>query len=95
MDQLPVLDPPMPQAVEHLGFEPELAAAWEHQAAARRAEALKLTALLDYTSRVVAECRSEGGIPDQEAVRAAHLEASQLLGVSDMTAGVILDAAGF
>ncbi|WP_345314875.1 HNH endonuclease signature motif containing protein [Garicola koreensis] len=95
MDQLPVLDPPMPQAVELLGFEPELAAAWEHQAAARKAEAAKLTALLDYTNRVVAECHAEGGIPHQEAVRDAHLEAAMLLGVSDMTAGVILDAAGF
>ncbi|MGO1523138.1 MAG: DUF222 domain-containing protein [Nesterenkonia sp.] len=95
MDQLPVLDPPMPPALELLGFEPELAAAWEHQAAARTAEAAKLTALLDYTSRVVAECRSEGGIPHQEAVRDAHLEAGQLLGVSDMTAGIILEAAGF
>ena len=95
MDQPPVLDPPMPQALEHLGFEPELAAAWEHQAAARRAEAAKLTALLDYTNRVVAECHAEGGIPHQEAVRDAHLEAAMLLGVSDMTAGVILDAAGF
>ena len=80
MDQPPVLDPPMPPALEHLGFEPELAAAWEHQAAARTAEAAKLTALLDYTSRVVAECRSEGGIPHQEAVRDAHLEAAPAAG---------------
>ena len=95
MDQLPVLDPPMPQALDLLGFEPELAAAWEHQAAARKAEAAKLTALLDYTTRVVADCRAEGGIPRQEAVRATHHEAAMLLGVSDITATIILDAAGF
>ena len=96
MDQLPVLDPPMPQAVEHLGFEPELAAAWEHQAAARRAEG----AVADRPVGLHEigwwpSATAEGGIPDQEAVRDAHLEASMLLGVSDMTAGVILDAAGF
>ncbi|MGO1523212.1 MAG: DUF222 domain-containing protein [Nesterenkonia sp.] len=95
MDQPPVLTPPMPQALEHLGFEPELAAAWEHQAAARRAEAAKLTALLDYSNRVVDQCRAEPGIPHHEARRDTHHEAAMLLGVSDMTAGIILGAAGF
>ena len=45
----------MPQALAHLADEPELAYAWEQQVTARRAEAAKITALLDYGKRLIAE----------------------------------------
>lgn len=83
-----------PRSVEPLLSEPELALAWEQQVIARRAEAAKFTALLDFQQRVVAEYRHHG-IPPTELTKDTTREAARLLGISDMTAGVILDAIGF
>lgn len=85
----------IPRTVEPLLNEPELAAAWQHQVTARRAEAAKITALLDYQKRVTDYYTSAHGVPYDYLIRSTAREAGLLLGVSDMTAGIILEAAGF
>ena len=95
MDQQETLTAQVPRSLEHLMDAPELAAAWEHQVAARRAEAVKITALLDYQKRVVREYCAELSVPRSEALKDATHWAALVLGVSDMTAGIVLEAAGF
>lgn len=95
MDQQETFAAQVPRSLEHLMSTPELAAAWEHQVAARRAEAVKITALLDYQERVISEFCADLPLPRDEPKRQATHWAALVLGVSDMTAGVILEAAGF
>ncbi|WP_044494225.1 HNH endonuclease signature motif containing protein [Nesterenkonia massiliensis] len=86
--------PPMPEHLRALAGEPELAAAWEQQVAARRAEAATITALLDYRSRSAAHYAQEPLVVRSEADRAAVRDAARILGVSDRTATTILNATG-
>ncbi|MGO1522816.1 MAG: DUF222 domain-containing protein [Nesterenkonia sp.] len=84
----------MPQALAHLADEPELAYAWEQQVTARRAEAAKITALLDYGKRLIAEYADTPAALRCEVERVAAGDAAALLGVSEMTATIMLGAAG-
>lgn len=85
----------MPQAVAHLADEPELAAAWEYQVAARKAEAKKIIAILDYRDRLVAYYCQDPSVLRYQAQKAAVRDAATLLGVSEFTTGITLEAAGF
>ena len=84
----------MPENIRHLGGEPELAAAFEHQVASRRAEAAKITALLEYRKRTAASYAQEPLIIRSEADRAAVRDAARILGTSDRTATTILNTTG-
>ncbi|GAA4921183.1 HNH endonuclease signature motif containing protein [Nesterenkonia rhizosphaerae] len=84
----------MPEHLEQLAGEPELAAAWEQQVAARRAEAATITALLDYRARATAHYVQEPLVVRTEADRAAVRDAARILGVSDRTATTILNTTG-
>lgn len=95
MEQQESLTDQVPRSLEHLMSEPELAAAWEQQIVARRAEAVKLTALLEYRERVVLEFCADLPLPRDEVKKQATHWAALVLGVSDLTAGVILEAVGF
>lgn len=95
MDQQQRLAPQVPHSLEHLMSTPELATAWGHQVAARRAEAEKITALLDHQDRLITEFCGDVPLPRDEVKKQATHLAALLLGVSDMTAGIILEAAGF
>lgn len=83
----------VPERLRHLMSEAGLAAAWELQVAARKAEAAKVTALLDH----VAACRDEhAGEPEfvvQAAERAAIHQAALVWGFSDQTTAINLHVA--
>ncbi|GAA4911371.1 hypothetical protein GCM10025790_02190 [Nesterenkonia rhizosphaerae] len=81
----------MPEHLRALAGEPELAAAWEQQVAARRGEAATITALLDYRSRTAAHYAQEPLVVRSEADRAAVRDAARILGTSDRTATSILN----
>ncbi|GAA4922382.1 HNH endonuclease signature motif containing protein [Nesterenkonia rhizosphaerae] len=85
--------PPMPEHLRTLAGEPELAAAWEQQVASRRAEAAKITALMEYRQRTAASYTQEPLVTRSEADRAAVHDAARILGVSDRTATTVLNTA--
>lgn len=95
MDDQVTLISRMPKALTHLADEPELAAAWEHQVTARKAEAKKITALLNYLGRLVAYYCEDPSVLRYQAKKAAVRDAATLLGVSEFTTGIMLEAAGF
>ncbi|WP_044494042.1 HNH endonuclease signature motif containing protein, partial [Nesterenkonia massiliensis] len=74
-----------------LAGEPELAAAWEQQVAARRAEAATITALLEYRARTATHYAQEPLVTRSEADRAAVRDAARILGTSDRTATTVLN----
>ena len=59
MDDQEMLTPRVPPKLQHLMDEPALATAWEHQVAARQAEAAKITALLEHVATRRAEHQHE------------------------------------
>ncbi|GAA5224445.1 hypothetical protein GCM10025777_50760 [Membranihabitans marinus] len=83
--------PPMPEHLRTLAGEPELTAAWGQQVASRRAEAAKITALVEYRQRTAASYTQEPLVTRSEADRAAVRDAARILGVSDRTATTILN----
>lgn len=87
--------PPLPEAMALLGEVPELARAWEHQVRSRQAQAATIGALLAHTHRVVTELCTDPKVLRGEAQKAAMHDAAKLLGVSELTATTILNAARF
>ena len=79
--------PALPAEYAHLTEEPELAAVWEAEVTARVAEARKITELLDYRDRKVAEATQSRERVDnftgRAAAKAAHHQAGVLLGVPE------------
>lgn len=95
MDIKPGVVGEVPEALRNLVAEPELALAWEHQVAARRAEAAKTTALLDYQDRVIAFYCEDPTVMRYQAEKAALRDAAALLGISELTTQSTLGAARF
>jgi hypothetical protein len=85
----------VPGSMRHLAEVPELAAAWEHQVVARRAEAAKIMHLLVYRDRRVAAAAGAPLVAQAEAEKAAVREAALVLGATERTTTIILNAAGF
>lgn len=87
--------PGLPHRLQWLSDAPELVAVWDHQVAARSAEAQVLSRLLDYRKKIAAQVAGEHLFHRSAADKAAIHDAAQLLGVADPTAAAILNAAGF
>lgn len=90
--------PQLPGHLEHLGHlagAPELAQVWEDQVSARCAEARVLGRLLDYRARIQDQATRRHLFERAAADKSAIHHAAQLLGLSDRTAAIILNAAGF
>ncbi|RJN32122.1 HNH endonuclease [Nesterenkonia natronophila] len=81
--------------MRHLAVVPELTAAWEHQVVARRAEAAKIMHLLGYRDRCAAAAAGEPAVARAETERAAVRDAALVLGASERTTTILLNAAGF
>ncbi|WP_150460063.1 HNH endonuclease signature motif containing protein [Nesterenkonia ebinurensis] len=75
----------LPEGYESLAAQPELAAAWEAETASRQAEAQKITHLLEYRDRRLAEDeqRLQHTFTREAALKAIHHQAAVLLGVTD------------
>src|SRR5690625_1215605 len=95
MDDQQLLTPPMPPKLAHLMDQPALATAWEHQVAARQAEAAKISALLDYVAACRAEHQHEAEWVQEAAEKAAVHQAALLVGFSDQTTTITLHAAEY
>lgn len=95
MDQQHTMTPPLPTTLRHLADHPELKAAWDHQVAARRAEAAKITAMLAYRRRFVQDFRHDLATVRAEADKAAVRDAAVLLGASERTTTIVLNLATF
>ena len=90
-----MLTPRVPSKLQHLMDEPALATAWEHQVAARQAEAAKITALLEHVAACRDEHQHELEFIQDDAERAAVHQAALLLGFSDHTTASTLNAGAY
>ncbi|GFZ87076.1 HNH endonuclease signature motif containing protein [Nesterenkonia alkaliphila] len=89
----PVTAPVLPEAYEDLAGQPELAAAWEAEVAARRAEAVKLQALLEYQERRLAEEDTERPFAKESLLKRIRRDAALMLGVPEAEVRRLLSAA--
>ncbi|MGO1549012.1 MAG: DUF222 domain-containing protein [Nesterenkonia sp.] len=95
MDGQEMHTPRVPPKLQHLMDEPALAQAWEHQVAARQAEAAKITVLLEHVATRRAEHQHELEFIQDDAERAAVHQAALLLGFSDHTTASTLNACAY
>ena len=86
--------PGVPPKLRHLMSEPALAEAWELQVKARRAEAAKVAALLEHVA-AYREHYDEPTFMRDPAERAAVHQAALVMGFSDHTTMVTLNAAEY